>query len=938
VSWTTSDDDPSTVDIELSSDGGSNWSPLASAVTDTGSWSWDTAPQTDGAAYRLRVRALDGGGNPSPWSSSVSDFELDNTAPSVTLTSPAGGELWAGTRFVTWNTVDAHPDTVSVDVSTDSGMSWSALAATRADTGTLMWDTTAHADASTCRIRVRATDGAGNPSPWSGTGSDLEIDNTAPSVSLTAPAGGEIWGGNKPVTWTTVDANPASVTLEVSDDSGGSWTTLTAVMDTGSHNWDTSGFPDGTTYRLRLQATDMAGNVSPPVVSASDFELDNTAPVVMLLSPTGGELWGGTQTITWNTTDANATWVDVEVSTNSGGAWSVHVAGAVDTGSLPWDTTTWSDGTATRVRVRATDAGGIPSTWSGSVDFTLDNTPPAVTITSPAGGEAYSGTRNVSWTTADLLPGTVDIEVSSNSGASWSVLVSGVADTGTWAWDTSAHTPGDAYRIRITASDLVGNTESPAPAGGDFFVLRYDWTRPMGGSSFDFVEDLAVDTTGNLYAVGRFAGTVDFRADWGGGADMKTSAGQSDVFVTKVNADGSYGWTRRIGGTQLDYGEGIAVDATGNVYLTGRFSQTVDFSADWGVAPDAKTSSGSYDVFVTKINADGSYGWTRRMGSFQDDGGCDIATNVSGAVYVTGSFRGSPDFRADWGGGMDVKVSSGQSDVFVTAINADGSYGWTRRWGSTGTDAGYGAAVDASGNVYVAGIFNATVDFSADWGVAPDSKISAGGYDASLTKINADGSYGWSRQIGGTGTDFGNAATVDGSGNVFVAGYFNNTVDFRADWGGGSDAKTSPGGNEAFVLRVNADGSYGWTHRIGGTGMDDLRSISADGSGNLFVTGTFQGTFDFRDDWGGPADSRTAAGSTDIFLSRINADGSYGWTRAAGGATADFGNAVVADGSGNVYAAGSFTGSVDFRADWGGTDVKSSTGGSAADAFVTRCR
>ena len=321
------------------------------------------------------------------------------------------------------------------------------------------------------------------------------------------------------------------------------------------------------------------------------------------------------------------------------------------------------------------------------------------------------------------------------------------------------------------------------------------------------------------------------------------------------------------------------------------------------------------------------YSWTKTMGGASMDYGYSAAVDASGNVYVAGYFAGTADF--DPGPDTDNHTSAGGSnDIFLTKINADGTYGWTKTMGGTGDDRGYSAAVDASGNVYVTGWFEGTVDF--DSGPGTDNHTSAGGDDIFLTKINSDGTYGWTKTMGGASMDYGRSAAVDGSGNVYVTGSFYLTVDF--DPGLGTDNHTSAGGDDIFLTKINSDGTYGWTKTMGGASYDSGHSAAVDASGNVYVTGYFQGTVDF-DPGPGTEDSHTSAGRYDIFLTKINSDGTYGWTKTMGGAIDDSGVEATVDGSGNVYVTGYFVGTVDF--DPGpGTDNHTSAGG--YDIFLTK--
>jgi hypothetical protein len=176
----------------------------------------------------------------------------------------------------------------------------------------------------------------------------------------------------------------------------------------------------------------------------------------------------------------------------------------------------------------------------------------------------------------------------------------------------------------------------------------------FGGTSNDLGDGVAVDSSGNVYTTGRFAGTVNF------GAGNVVSAGNYDVFVTKLNASGTHQWTTKLGGTGSDGGYEVAVDSSGNVYTTGYFNGTVNFGGT------NVTSAGSTDVFVTKLNASGVHQWTTTFGGTGADYGYGVAVDSSGNVYTTGYFSGTVNF------GAGNVVSAGILDVFVTKMNASG--------------------------------------------------------------------------------------------------------------------------------------------------------------------------------------------------------------------------------------------------------------------------
>ena len=435
-----------------------------------------------------------------------------------------------------------------------------------------------------------------------------------------------------------------------------------------------------------------------------------------------------------------------------------------------------------------------------------------------------------------------------------------------------------------------------------------------GGAGGDFCYAVAVDGSDNMYLTGYFSETVDF--DRGGEIDSHTATGSYDGFLTKINADGSYGWTKTMGGTSDDdcRGNGIIMDFSGNTYLMGYFKGTVDF--DPGSGTDNHTSAGMNDIFLTKFTASGIYAGTIVIGGGSDDYGSGITIDDSGNIYLTGYFYDTVDF--DPGSGTDSHTAAGSYDIFLTKINADGSYGWTKTMGGTEDDRAYGLAADSDGNIYITGYFADTVDF--DPGSGADSHTSTGGLDIFVTKINADGSYGWTKTMGGTAGDAAHGIAVDSIGNIYITGYsYSSTADF--DPGVFTDNHASAGPCDIFLTKISADGSYGWTKTFGGTDNEQANGLALDSTGNIYITGYFADTVDF--DPGSGTDSHTSAGWNDTFVTKINSDGSYGWTKTIGGTSGDYGKGITTDSSGNAIIAGYTSSSeVEF-----GTESYTSAGG-----------
>ena len=385
----------------------------------------------------------------------------------------------------------------------------------------------------------------------------------------------------------------------------------------------------------------------------------------------------------------------------------------------------------------------------------------------------------------------------------------------------------------------------------------------------------------------------------------------------------NYAWAKSIGGNDSELSNAITVDGSGNIYITGFFTGTVDF--DPNASTVNLTATGNRDIFVVKLDASGNLLWAKNMGGAGRDESTTIAVDGSGNVYTTGFFEGTADF--DPNAGTANLTSAGAGDIFISKLDASGNFVWVKSIGDVGSDSGGTIAVDGSGNVYLMGSFTGTVDFDPNAGTVNLTPI--GTDDIFICKFTASGNLTWAKNIGGTGSDFALDLAVDGSGNVYTTGGFQNTVDF--DPNAGTANLTSSGSWDVFVSKLDASGNYVWAKKMGGASYDDGRSIAVDGSGNVYITGYFQATADFDPNAGSA--NLTSAGGFDIFVSKLDASGNYLWAKGMGSTANDYTYRLALDGSGNVYTVGNFSGTVDFDPG-AGTASLSSAGG--FDIFVSK--
>ena len=300
---------------------------------------------------------------------------------------------------------------------------------------------------------------------------------------------------------------------------------------------------------------------------------------------------------------------------------------------------------------------------------------------------------------------------------------------------------------------------------------------------------------GNVFVAGWFNLTTNF-----GGGNM-VSAGSFDVVLAKYNAAGVHQWSQRYGGTGLENGVGIALDASGNIVVTGYFSGTANLGGAGLV------SAGQYDIFVAKYDGVGVHQWSQRFGSFNFDAGYSVAVDASSNVLLTGYFFGTVNF-----GGANL-VSAGGNDIFLAKYSSLGVHQWSKRYGALSADGGTSIAVNASSEVFLAGIFVGTADFGGG------NLVSAGGQDIVVAKYAPDGAHQWSRRFGGITFDTANAIAVDVSGNAFATGYFENTVNF------GTGNLVSAGQQDAFLVKLMRETAEPIISSITDIGNDQGRQV-----------------------------------------------------------------------------------------------------------------
>ncbi|MDP4266007.1 MAG: SBBP repeat-containing protein [Bacteroidota bacterium] len=340
------------------------------------------------------------------------------------------------------------------------------------------------------------------------------------------------------------------------------------------------------------------------------------------------------------------------------------------------------------------------------------------------------------------------------------------------------------------------------------------------------------------------------------------------------------------------YPKSIAVDASGNTYVAGIFLNKIKFGST-----TLKSISGSNDIFIVKYDTNGNLLWAKREGGTDDDYVSSVAVDVSGNIYVAGSFVSS---IITFGSTTLTNTNVGNNDFFLAKYDSNGNVLWAKN--AEGYSAASSVAVDVSGNAYLAGRFYChTLKIGSIFLTNVDSNYT---YDIFVAKYDANGNVLWAKSAGGNGADYVNSIAVDALGNTYITGIFDSTstkVNF------GSIKLINSGNRDIFVAKYDANGNTLWAKSVAGVKTrsdNESNSIAVDATGNIYIAGTFySSTITFG------TTTLKNSGWANIFLVKYDAYGSVIWAKTAEGI--NFGVAyaysVAVDNSGDAYITGNYS-------------------------------
>jgi hypothetical protein len=341
----------------------------------------------------------------------------------------------------------------------------------------------------------------------------------------------------------------------------------------------------------------------------------------------------------------------------------------------------------------------------------------------------------------------------------------------------------------------------------------------------------------------------------------------------------------RIAGANYESGYSIAVDGVGSTYVTGSFQGTIVLGNTNLLA------QGPEDIFVAKYSIDNELLWAKRSGGAGPDRGNGIVVDNSGNSYITGYFTGEVAF-----GSHIVNSNGGSYDAYIAKLNSSGDFEWVNHFGSLNTDMSYEIILDHEQNPVITGSFFQTIT------IGTTDLTSVGNEDIFVAKFNKDsGNSLWAKSFGGTGSNSGNALSVNSAGDIYVGGSFFGTIELNGSTFSAGTILNS------FIMKLSASGNVVWAKEIDGSDWNDIVGLTTDNDGNCIATGYFTNSATFG------STNLSASGAEDIFIAKYNsASGGLTWAKKAGGGDYDKANAIAKGANGNFYITGYFSGTAMF--------------------------
>jgi hypothetical protein len=412
----------------------------------------------------------------------------------------------------------------------------------------------------------------------------------------------------------------------------------------------------------------------------------------------------------------------------------------------------------------------------------------------------------------------------------WAQTVAWAKKGGLWAYDYGYGIANDRSGNLYVAGKYEKNANFsgvvlPCQGNHDMFVAQYspsgnlNWIRTAGGPSGDYAHALACD--GNfVYVAGEIEGS-NTKVVFPGSSATLTTKGNNDVMLAKYSLSGSLIWARSTGAYNSEKALGITSDQQGNIFICGYFKYSTKFGSV------TMSGAGDNDVFIAKYDPNGNFLWVQKAAGPGRDEAKAIQCDAYGNVYICGLYSNECKF-----GSQTLYSINNSYEMFVAKYSSSGSLLWVKKGGGKYSDIAWGLALDKYNNMYVAGEFNSSANFS---GITINT---TGSQDVFVAKYDLNGNIKWIKKAGGSSSDRARAIACAGS-NIYITGQFGHTAYF------GPHTKYAADGSDIFTAGLDNNGNFKWVSTAGGPadayeelGYESGNAICAETSGNVYSTGS----------------------------------------------------------------------------------------------------
>ncbi len=427
------------------------------------------------------------------------------------------------------------------------------------------------------------------------------------------------------------------------------------------------------------------------------------------------------------------------------------------------------------------------------------------------------------------------------------------------------------------------------------------WVKSVGGTLHVLNMDHTLDTEGNIYTVGYFSGTADFAPCLA--TNILTSNGYNDIYVEKWDSLGNHLWAHSFGSINEDLGYRVQSDSQNNLYVLGKFSDTVDFD------PDTSTfeliSSGSNGAFLLKLNSDGNFIWVKKIGGSFSSQSSDLFVSENDDIFITGKGSGTVDLNPN--SGTFIVNGNGQFS-YLMKLNSNGDFDFAKYIDNPSAWANiHNIATNAANEIIIAGQFHNNQDLNMGSGIS--TVLSSGYSDIFIQKLDSLGNFIWVKDVKPSSTARINVSNlvIDDNENIYLTGLFEDTVGFN--YTDSTYQFASNGQEDFYVLKYNTNGDFKWATSTGGELYERNYDINVDSNGDLYVLGEFRDTVDF--DPGPNVHEAICSVMEDFFIQKLDSMGQFIWVNTFPSTNFSYGSNIIIDDADNITISGTLVDTMD---------------------------